>query len=162
MASDPIAKHRRDYRYRIILPVALSALGMILLLVALPIVLVSNDTISEGQISTVASVMLVICILVPLVLVFLAIDVLFIMLAYGTAQIPAKIYGPLQSVRRLVQRTSSVTIQAADKINQPMLALNERVARWEYFIGHMLGLSKEPPENKPAETGSVASSGEHK
>lgn len=162
MASDPaVIKHRRDFRYKIILPIALSALGMILLLFVLPIVLVSTDTISAGQISTVASVMLVICILIPLVLVFLALDVLFIMLAYGSAQIPAKIYGPLQSVRRLIQRASGITIQAADKVNQPMLALNARVARWEYFIGHMLGLSKKPSETEPPETGQAASSGEN-
>ncbi|MBI5931375.1 MAG: hypothetical protein HY862_18855 [Chloroflexi bacterium] len=149
MSLDPIVKHRRDFRRKIVLPIALSALGMIFLLFVLPLILVATDTISKGQIATVSSVLLVICILVPLVLVFLVLDVLFIMLAYGSAKIPAKIYGPLQSVRRLVQRTSSITIRAADKINQPMLAVNVRLARWEYFIGHLLGLSKKPPEERP-------------
>lgn len=149
MSLDPVTKHRREFRRQIILPLALSTLGMIFLLFFLPIALILNDTISKGQVATVASVLLVICILVPLVIVFLVVDVLFIMLAYGTAQIPAKIYGPLQSVRRLVQKTGQITVQAADKTNQPMIAINARLARWEYFINHLFGLSKKTSENNP-------------
>jgi hypothetical protein len=150
MALDPVAKHRRDFRRKIILPIAATSAGLIFVLMVLPGILLLTDTISTGHVATVASFLLAICILLPLIIVFLGIDVLFIMLAYGSGKIPAKIYGRLQSVRRLVQRTGDVTVKVMNNINRPLIALNTRLTRWGYVVGHLLGLSGKTPENTPA------------
>lgn len=132
-ASDPVRRHRRAVRWRIVAPVALSGLVLVLLCAAL-IVAVAAGELSDTQITTVMGIVATAFIALPLAILCLVPYALMAALAVLAGKIYAQARTPLRSARRQTERLATTTNRVAPKLARPLIALNVRVARWETMI----------------------------
>jgi len=132
-ASDPVSRHRRAVRWRIVAPVALSGLALVLLCAAL-IVAVAAGELSDTQITTVMGIVATAFIALPLAILCLVPYALMAALAVLAGKTYARARTPLRSVRRQTERLATTTNRVAPKLARPLVALNVRVTRWETMI----------------------------
>lgn len=140
---DPVAKHRRDIWLYLILPVVLGT-GFILLALVVLFILGATGTWSTAQINAIASVMLTICILLPLVLVAIGINIVMIFMAWGSRKLPTSITPPLRGIRHSIENISETVPKLTTRITQPIIAIHTRWTRWEHFMRGILGIREKP------------------
>lgn len=127
---NPIEKHRRDVRLRVIAPVAIPALALIVLAIALLVSVASGGLVAK-QITVAMSILASAFILLPMVLLcvvpyaLLAAGAAGMGLAYSKAQVP------LRFVRRITAQITVKTKQLAPRVAQPVIGMNTRLARLE-------------------------------
>ncbi|NLX08699.1 MAG: hypothetical protein GXY36_03505 [Chloroflexi bacterium] len=132
-ATDPIRKHRREVWLRIIAPVALPALGLIILAVVL-MVAFATDALVGQQIMAISGILAIPFVLLPMVLLCVVPYLLAAVIAAGAGRLYANGQKPLRFTRRLTARIAAQTTQYAPKVARPFISLNSRITRWEYTI----------------------------
>ena len=133
MATDPIAKHRRDVWIKMVLPIAATALVILLVLVMI-FTLAVVGTWDAKQIEAVAGIMMIVCFLTPLVLVMLALNAAAVVLAVGAGKIPAGLRPVLRWVRQQSE-TRATQIEALTlRASRPFISMTTKWERWEQFV----------------------------
>lgn len=138
---NPVAKHRRDVWLMIVLPMTLTA-GVLILVILGLLSLNLTGTWEDYQVTTAASVLGVICFLLPMAIVL---GIVTIALAYLLSLNDRLIGGTtpvLRSVREKIEKVTGWLPPLAEKLVQPLIALDTRLTRWEQFIIRMV--KKEP------------------
>jgi ABC-type dipeptide/oligopeptide/nickel transport system permease subunit len=131
--ADPVRKHRREVRNRIILPVALAFVALIALNVVLIAAVASGAMVSK-QITTVMSVVATVFIALPMMLLCLIPVAALVLSAWGVGRIHGTARGPLGTVRRLTGQVAVKTNEFAPRLARPTTAVNIRLTRWEYTL----------------------------
>ena len=131
--ADPVRKHRREVRNRIILPVALAFAALIALNVIL-ITAVARGAMVSKQITTVMSVVATVFIALPMVLLCLVPVAVLVLSAWGAGRIYGTARGPLGTVRRVTGQVAIKTNEFAPKLARSTMAVNIRLTRWEYTL----------------------------
>lgn len=144
---DPVTKHRRELWLYIFLPIAL-ATGVILLSLVVLFVLGVTGVLSAEQINVISSIMLTVCILLPMVLVVIGINVGMIFLAWATRKLPTSITPPLRGIRQTTDKIAETTPKIMSRIANPLIAIQTRWTRWEHFIRGILGNSKKSDNSR--------------
>lgn len=132
-ATDPVAQHRRDVWLYMVLPVVGVGVLLLLMLVGL-FTLVVAGTWSAEQIETVASVLMIICVLTPLVVVMLALNALAVVIAVGAGKVPAFLQPLLETSRTMVARIAGLVQRTGDTSARPFISMTARWTRWENFV----------------------------
>ncbi len=141
--AEPTQKHRRDVWLQIVLPIIGVGLILTLLIVGLFTLAVAG-TFSAQQIETMASIMMIICVLLPMVLVMLGLHVLMVIIAVGTGKVPALLGPILESVRIRVEKVAKAVSSVSTRLAQPFISLDTRWTRWEQAVSSFFS----PPEPK--------------
>lgn len=131
--TNPTAKHRRDVWTQMVLPVAGVGLLILLALVGL-FTLAAVGTWDAKQIETVASVMMMICILTPLVIVMLVLNAAAAAIAVGTGKIPAVLKPLLEKLRLQTEGVMKMIETLALNSSRPFISIATRWERWQQFI----------------------------
>ncbi len=131
--AESVKKHRRDVRWKIVLPVALPALLLIAFGVLL-IVLAATGDLSRTQIGIMMGVLATPFVALPLVILCVIPYALFGALAVAMGRVYAGARGPLYRVRDITHRMAQKTDELAPTVAQPTIALNTRVTRWEHVL----------------------------
>ncbi len=132
-AKNPIRKHKREVRWRIIAPVVLGAAGLVALCVALAVA-VAVGNLESKQISVVMGIVATLFISLPLVVLCLVPYALLAALAQLTGQGYAHARGPLRRVRSLSEQVAVTTDKHVPRLARPLIGLNVRLARWEHVV----------------------------
>ena len=132
-ATNPIKEHRRDVRWKIVLPVALPALALALFGIGL-IVAVAAGALVSAQITVIMGMLATAFIALPLMILCLIPYVLLAVSATFVGRGYARVRGPLATARELTQRVAVKTDERAPKVARPFTALNVRVTRWEHML----------------------------
>lgn len=130
---DPVAQHRRAVRWRIVAPVALSALALLLVCVAL-IVGAAAGALADKQITTVMGIVATAFITLPLAILCLVPYMLLATLAALSGRGYARARGPLRAARQQTARLAAAADRVAPKLARPFIALNVTATRWEHMI----------------------------
>ncbi|MBN2306293.1 MAG: hypothetical protein JXQ72_17555 [Anaerolineae bacterium] len=138
----PVRKHRRDVRYRIILPVALPALGLVLLCIGL--LVAAADGMDSQRITVVMGVVATLFISFPLVLLCVLPYLLLAVTAYGAGKMHASATGPLRAIRRVTERVALKTDEVAPRLARPFGNLSTRVAKWERVLLQLQSPAEQP------------------
>ncbi len=139
---DPVAKHRREVWLHIVLPVVLSA-GLIVLSVVGLFTAAIAGWISPEQITTISSVLLTICILLPLILVMLLVDIGVLALVWLVSKAPTTITPPMRNLRQKADVSSTWVVRQTERLARPAIAFNARWTRWERFAVGLVGANKD-------------------
>ncbi len=131
--SNPVEKHQREVRFRIILPVLLPAVLLIVLLVLMAVG-VAADVLVSKQITSAASLLFTIFIAIPLVLVCIVPYILLAFLAVFAGRFYAKGRTPIRFLRRTTEQISTQTQRHVPKLARPLIGLNVWLTRWEYRV----------------------------
>ena len=143
---NPVHKHRREVRNRIVLPVVLSFAALVAFGVAL-IVAVAVDSMNATQVTVIMSIVATLFIAIPMVIVCVVPFVVLGLGAWGIGRIHAKARGPLGTTRRLTGKIATKTNELAPRVARPTMALNIRLTRWEHTLRGWLLPSPEGEEN---------------
>lgn len=146
-AIDPITKHRRDVWLRIVLPVGLAA-GLLVLTLVVLFTLAVAGILSQEQISTIASIMLSVCVLLPLTLIMMLLAAIFIGMAWAVAKLPGAVTGPLRQLRFRVTGIAASVPGVSTRLVRPLIALDSRLTRWEYFVRGLVGVQPTSEEQE--------------
>lgn len=138
---NPVAKHRRDVWLTIVLPMSLTA-GLIILVILGLLALTLTGTWEAYQITTIASILGIVCFLLPLVIVVAIIDVGLFYLLWLDARAIGGVTPLLRRVRQTVEKVTGWVPPMAEKLVRPLIALDTHLTRWEQFIIRMM--KKEP------------------
>ena len=131
--KNPVRKHTREVRWRIVAPVILGAAGLVALCVALAVA-VALGKLESKQISIVMGILATVFISIPLVILCLVPYALLAALAQLTGQGYAHARGPLRRVRSLSEQVAVTTDKHAPRLARPLIGLNVRLARWEHVV----------------------------
>ncbi len=142
--SDPVARHRRAVRRRIVAPVAGAALGLLAVCGAL-IVAVATGALADTQVTTVMGIVATTFIALPLTILCLIPYALLAILAALSGHAYTGVRGPLRSLRQQTEQLAATTARVAPRLAAPFVALNVRVTRWEYV------LRGQPPQALPGD-----------
>lgn len=151
--TEPTQKHRRDVWLQMVLPIVGVGLVLTLLIVGLFTLAVAG-TLSAQQIETMASVMMIVCILLPMALVMMLLNALMVIIAVGTGKIPAAMRPMLESVRIQVEKIARTVSTVTTRFAQPFITLDTRWTRWEELVNSFFGgsdtksRSKETPKHE--------------
>jgi len=132
-AAESVHKHRRDVRWKIVLPVALPALLLIAFGVLL-IVLAATGDLARTQIGIIMSCLATPFVALPLVILCVIPYALFGALAALLGRAYAGARSPLYRAHDITQRMAQKADRLAPKVAQPTIALNTRVTRWEHML----------------------------
>jgi uncharacterized membrane protein YciS (DUF1049 family) len=127
---DPIRKHRRDVWLRIVAPIAIPALGLVVLVVILIVAVAAGGMVSK-QITVAMSILASAFVLLPMVLICIVPYVLFAAMAAGAGMAHSKAQVPLRFVRRVTEQIAEKTQSIAPRTVKPLIAMNARIARLE-------------------------------
>ena len=130
---DPVTRHKRAVRMRVVGPIALAVLALIGVCIGL-ILAVMGGALESKQITIVMSVVATAFLALPLAILCLVPYVLLAALASLTGRGYAGARGPLRSARRATARMADTTAAVAPKLARPLIALNVRVMRWESML----------------------------
>jgi len=132
-ASNPIQKHRRDVRWKIVAPVILASLALVAFGVAL-FASVAADALVFDQVSVIMGVLGTVFVLLPLALLCVLPYVVVAALAIGAGQLYARARPPIRSARRLTERVSARAHRTLPRLARPLIGFNTRIARWEHTL----------------------------
>ncbi len=127
---NPVKKHRRDVRWKIVAPITLAALVIIAIGVVF-IVGVATDALVFEQVTVVSVCLATPFILLPLVLLCVVPYLIAAVLAIGVGQGYARTRPVIRSARRFTERVTARTHQTMPRLARPLISLNTRLARWE-------------------------------
>lgn len=130
---NPVRKHRREIRNRIVLPVVLAFVALVGVCVIF-IIAVAAGSMEATQITIIMSVVATIFIAIPLVILCAIPYVILALTAWGVGRIYAGARGPLGSVRSLTGQVATKTNEMAPRLARPTMALNIRLTRWEHTL----------------------------
>jgi hypothetical protein len=149
-STQPIKKHRRAVRLRIIAPVALPAFGLMALCIVL-LVAAATDAIVEQRITTLMSMLATLFIALPTALLCAVMYLILAMTAVGAGWAYSHTRGPLRSARGLTERIAAKTEQLAPRVAQPFANMTVRLTRWEQTARRLgpAGLLPEPAPDEP-------------
>lgn len=145
MQRDPVAQHRFEVRYQIIAPVVLATIIITIPVIVLG-VLVATDSLTMGQLTTTASLLAVVCVLLPLVLVMAVLDFGLIMLIWGSEKIPSLLVPVIRWLRETVQRISGMAQKLTGWTAEPVIWLEARLAQISTFLDGLIHWFDEPEE----------------
>ncbi len=131
--TDPIAKHRRDVWLYMVLPVVGVGALILLMLVGMFTLAVAG-TWSAQQIETVASVLMIVCILTPLVVMMLGLNAVVVVVAVGAGKVPAVLQPWLETGRQYVEKAANLVQRVSNTSARPFIAFTARWTRWENFV----------------------------
>lgn len=134
---DPIVKHRREVRTRLVLPVVVATFLLMLPLAILLILTMTGDLAAQ-QVNAICSVMAVTCIFVPLILIMLVLDALFIGLAWGSGKINTVAKPLLRAGRRSTESVATLTGTSSRWAGGILIGLETRLMRWGEFSARLV------------------------
>jgi len=129
-ATNPVQKHRREVLLRIVMPVALSFAGVILVCVALVVAVATGGLVGK-QVTVVMGIVATAFIAIPMVILCLVPYFLLVVGAHLSGRAYANARTPLRSARHLTEQVALTTTQHAPKLARPLIGLNIRLTRWE-------------------------------
>lgn len=147
--TDPVAKHRREVWLYIVLPVVGVGAVILLGLIGLFTLAVAGVWTAQ-QIETVASVLMIICVLTPLVLLMLVFNMVAVAIAVGAGKAPAFMRPLLENARLLTVRMMTVTESLMNSSSSPFIAITARWTRWEDFVRGVFRSSAPTATENPA------------
>ncbi len=136
-SNQPVRKHQRDVRWRIVAPVALLGAVLIALCVALAIG-VATGSLERTQVTVVMGILATAFVSLPLVILCLVPYLLLAALAQLAGQGHAHARGPLRRVRHLSEQLAVATDKHVPRLARPLIGLNVRLARWEHVVRGVL------------------------
>lgn len=146
---DPVRKFRRAVRYKIVLPVVLTAAGLLAFALLL-IVGVATGSLESKQVAIIMGVVLTTLITFPLALLCLLPYALLVLGVIGMGRLHTLSARPMRAVRTTTTRIMHKTDETAPKVAAPFVAFNLRVTRWEQTLrGLRSAESPEPPALPP-------------
>lgn len=128
-SQDPIVRHRRELRVRIVAPIVVAAVFVLSPIVILALLLNSGE-IDRGQLTTVSAIMAGVCVLLPLVVLMAGLDFLMIMLIWGTEKIPAFLVPVVRWLRKTSQQLARLVQMTIDWTSEPVIL----VEKWMVYI----------------------------
>jgi hypothetical protein len=131
--NDPILRHRRDLRVKILGPIIGATLFILSPVVILSVLLYTGD-IDKGQLTTVSAIMAGVCVLFPLVTLMAGLDFVMIMLIWGTEQVPGFLVPVIRWLRKTSQQLANLVQMAIDWVSEPVIF----VEKWLTYIGTFL------------------------
>jgi hypothetical protein len=138
--SEALRQHRRDRFRKIYLPVIaptlLMAIGGVVLFA-----LAVTDTLDPQQIQVMAGCLVTVFVLLPLVIVLLLLDAVFVMAAFGSDSLEKWAQKPLDLLREYTEKGAALTKSASDQVAGPVIDARAQVARLGYLtlIQKLLG-----------------------
>jgi len=149
---EPIAKHKSDFRWRILMPVLAPLLLLIISLIAL-LVLALRGNITGQQINVIAGIMMTIFVLCPMAILTLIPAGLLIWIAFSSDNLYDWTAPPLRKVRHWTTRGAEITHQLSERITEPVIKGRARYDSWLHTINEFLGI----PEVEQEQTGEQSS-----
>lgn len=149
-ATDPEAKHRREVWLYMVLPVLGVGVVILLFLIGL-FTLAATGTWTAAQIETIAGIMMIVCVLTPLMVVMLALNVVFVLLAYGTGKIPAGLKPLLVSMRNQSIKANAAVQRLSRASSRPIIGMSARWTKWEQSLSALFQSAEKPGEQQPQE-----------
>ncbi|PJF44727.1 MAG: hypothetical protein CUN55_02485 [Phototrophicales bacterium] len=146
-STEPTQKHRRDVWLQMVLPTIGVGLVITLIVVGLFTLAVAG-TFSAEQIETMASVMMIVCVLAPLVLVMLGLHILMIVIAVGTGKIPAALRPTLRSARIRTEKAARTVSIMSTRLAQPFISIDTRWTRLEKTFVNLFNIPDTKPQSK--------------
>lgn len=131
--TDPVKKHRRDVRWKIVAPIVIVGLLVIAMGVVF-IVEVATDALVFEQVSVVAGILAIPFILLPLMLLCVVPYLLTAVLAIGAGKVYARTRPTIRSTRHFTERVTARTHQTMPRLARPLVGLNARLSRWEHTL----------------------------
>jgi ABC-type dipeptide/oligopeptide/nickel transport system permease subunit len=131
--ANPVARHRRAVRLKIVGPIALAAIGLVGVCLGL-ILAVMGGAFESQQITIIMSVVATLFLALPMAILCLVPYILLAVLASLMERGYARARGPLRSVRGATARLAQTTAVVAPRLARPLMALNVRLARWESML----------------------------
>jgi len=131
--TNPVAKHRRAVRLKIVGPIALAAIALVGVCLGL-ILAVMGGAFESQQITIVMSVVATLFLALPMAILCLVPYILLAVLASLTGRGYARARGPLRSLRGATARMAQTTAVVAPRLARPLMALNVRLTRWESML----------------------------
>lgn len=144
---NPVRKHKRDVRLRILAPVILPALLLVALCVVL-VVSVAADGLSFRQVTVAMGMLFASFLALPLIILCLVPYLLFAASAAGLGLLTGKARKPIRAARQLTGTVATKTHQVAPRVARPLLGLNVRMARWEGILNAWLAPALSPGKEK--------------
>lgn len=141
--TDPMHKHRRDVWLQMVLPLVGVGLVLVLLVVGLFTLAVAGTYTAE-QIETMAGVMMIVCILLPLAIIMLLLNAAVLALAVGTGKVPAMLLPILEMIRKQTEGVMQQVSKYTTRFAQPIITIDSRWTRWEQAVRSFF----EPPKPK--------------
>lgn len=130
---DPVEKHRREVRWKIVAPIVVAAL-LVIVLGAVFIVEVAANALVFEQVSVVTGILATPFILLPLVLLCVVPYLIAAVLAIGVGKVYARTRPAIRSTRRFTERVTARTHQTMPRLARPLVSLNTRLSRWEHTL----------------------------
>jgi len=130
---NPVEKHRRDVRWKIVAPVVASVIGLVAVGVLL-IVGVATGALVFEQVSVIMGILATAFIALPLALICIVPYLALGALAVGAGKLYARTRTPLRAARRFTERVSSRTQRTLPRLARPVIAFSTRLARWEHTL----------------------------
>lgn len=130
---DPIARHRRDFRLKIVTPIIGATLFVLSPIIILSILLITGE-IDKGQLTTISVIMAGVCVLLPFVTLMAGLDFAMIMLIWGTEQVPAFLVPVVRWLRKTTQQAAALLQTAIDWTSEPVIF----VEKWLVYISTFL------------------------
>ncbi|HLY26992.1 MAG TPA: hypothetical protein VKQ72_11680 [Aggregatilineales bacterium] len=141
--AEALARHRRQVRNAIYLPVILA--GVVLALVVVGMVIILGE-----QKLAVAADFMSLLILVPATLLCIVPYVAVLALAIGVTKLNIWLPRIFEPARVIISRTNDIAVQAAQVIGRPVIWIGQRAAWVEKFVaGGVNGYGKGPDDHQP-------------
>lgn len=129
----PVRRHKRDVRWKIVAPVVISAIIVLAIGVVL-IVAVAADSLVFKQVTVVSLCLGIPFILVPLALLCVVPYLLVAVLAIGVGKAYGVTRPVIRSARHFTERVTARTHRTMPRLARPLIALNQRLSRWEHTL----------------------------
>lgn len=130
---NPVRKHRRDVRWKIVAPIVVAGLLVVAIGVVF-IVGVATDGLVFEQVSVVSGLLAIPFLLLPLVLLCVVPYLIAAALAIGVGKVYARTRPVIRSTRRFTERVTVRTDQTMPRLARPLASLNTRLSRWEHTL----------------------------
>lgn len=131
---ESIHMHKRQVRRWIMLPILLPALLMVALLIGLFVLVMVQGTLDTQQLGVITSIMVILFVLIPLVVIFFALDALLLILMFGSGNIYQYIQKPSRLAHEYSDKLLALTDDYTQRIAKPVIEMRVRVARWRMMV----------------------------
>ena len=130
---NPVKRHQRDVRWKIVAPVIAAAV-IVIAIGVLFIVGVATDTLVFKQVTVVSLCLGIPFILLPLVLLCVVPYLLAAVLAIGAGKAYGFTRPVIRSARRFTERVAARANRTMPRLARPLIGLNTRLSRWEHTL----------------------------
>jgi hypothetical protein len=137
-------------RLKVLLPLALSMILVLAVVVAIGVYTATGD-LSPRQVSTTASILAIVCVLIPLAVVAGALSFAILIVPYGTGKLPQWTAALLRPLRSLIQSTNQFLQRAAGIAAEPVIFVERQLARIVAFLDGLLHFFRATDADSPTD-----------